>query len=110
MPHRSFRRKIAECPSDTPVEAAVAGRPSEGAEMDGRDLPVKLEFAQDEPDTGKGSMMPRSPLLCGRKVMEWFSRKTSIAGIQIPNWMVVLGVVIVILLVYEFMQQAQIPH
>jgi type VI protein secretion system component VasF len=35
--------------------------------------------------------------------MEWFSRRTSIAGIQIPNWMVVLGAVIVILLAYSFM-------
>ena len=35
--------------------------------------------------------------------MEWFSRRTSIAGIQIPNWMVVLCAVIVILLVYSFM-------
>ncbi len=43
--------------------------------------------------------------------MEWFSRKTSIAGIQISNWMVVLGAAIVILLIYTFMQQeVQIPH
>jgi hypothetical protein len=27
--------------------------------------------------------------------MEWFSQKTSIAGIQVPNWTIVLGVVIV---------------
>jgi hypothetical protein len=27
--------------------------------------------------------------------MEWFSRKTSIAGIQIPNWVVVLCAIIV---------------
>ena len=46
----------------------------------------------------------------GRIVMDWFSKKTSIAGIQLPNWMVVLGAIIVILLMYEFMQQAQIPH
>jgi hypothetical protein len=38
--------------------------------------------------------------------MEWFSRKTSIAGVQIPNWMVVLGAVIVILLIYEFTRGA----
>jgi hypothetical protein len=38
--------------------------------------------------------------------MEWFSQKTSIAGVQIPNWMVVLGAVIVILLIYEFMRGA----
>ena len=34
--------------------------------------------------------------------MEWFSRKTSMAGIQIPNWGIVLGAVIVMLLVYTF--------
>jgi hypothetical protein len=43
----------------------------------------------------------------GRKVMEWFSRKTSIAGIQISNWMIVLGAVIVILLIYTSMQVGQ---
>ena len=32
--------------------------------------------------------------------MEWFSKKTSIAGIQLPNWMVVLGAIIVILIIY----------
>ena len=35
--------------------------------------------------------------------MEWFSQKTSIAGIQIPNWEIVLGAVIVISLVYSSM-------
>ena len=34
--------------------------------------------------------------------MEWFSRKTSIAGIEIPNWMVVLGAIVVIWLIYAF--------
>ncbi len=38
----------------------------------------------------------------GRKVMEWFSQKTSIAGYQIPNWALVLGAIIVIWLIYEF--------
>jgi hypothetical protein len=32
--------------------------------------------------------------------MEWFSRKTSIAGVQIPNWVIVLGAIIVIWLIY----------
>jgi hypothetical protein len=35
--------------------------------------------------------------------MEWFSGKTSIAGVQIPNWGIVLGAVIVILLIYNSM-------
>jgi hypothetical protein len=34
--------------------------------------------------------------------MEWFSRTTSIAGTQIPNWVLVLGAIIVIWLIYRF--------
>ena len=46
-------------------------------------------------------MAPKS----GRNVMEWFSQKTSIAGLQISNWMIVLGAVIVAFLIYTFMQE-----
>ena len=35
--------------------------------------------------------------------MEWSSRKTSLAGIQIPNLGIVLGAIIVILLIYNSM-------
>ena len=42
--------------------------------------------------------------LPGRKAMEWFSRKTLIAGVQISNWIVVLGAIIVILVVYRLVQ------
>jgi hypothetical protein len=42
--------------------------------------------------------------------MEWFSRKTSIAGIQISNWMIVLGAVIIMLLIYTSMQDVQAPR
>jgi len=42
--------------------------------------------------------------------MEWFSRTTSIAGVQISNWMIVLGAVIIMLLIYTSMQEVQIPH
>lgn len=34
--------------------------------------------------------------------MEWFSRKTSIAGIQVPNWILVVVAVIVIWIIYSF--------
>jgi hypothetical protein len=37
------------------------------------------------------------------KVVEWFSRKTSIAGCQIPDWALVLAVVIVLFLIYFFL-------
>jgi hypothetical protein len=32
--------------------------------------------------------------------MEWFYKKTSIAGVQIPNWVLVLGALILIWLIY----------
>jgi hypothetical protein len=32
--------------------------------------------------------------------MEWFSQKTSIAGIQVSNWMIALGALIFLLLAY----------
>ena len=35
--------------------------------------------------------------------MEWFSQKTSIAGVQIPNWIIALGAVIIILVIYRNM-------
>jgi hypothetical protein len=36
--------------------------------------------------------------------MEWFSQKTSIAGIEISNWILVLAAIIVILIIYSFMR------
>ena len=39
--------------------------------------------------------------------MEWFNQKTSMAGIQIPNFVVVLVAILLIVLVYTAMQEAQ---
>jgi hypothetical protein len=36
-----------------------------------------------------------------RKIMEWFTRKTSIAGTEISNWVLVLGAIIIIWLIYR---------
>jgi hypothetical protein len=36
------------------------------------------------------------------KAMEWFSRKTSIAGIQLSNWILVLVALAVIWVIYSF--------
>jgi hypothetical protein len=33
--------------------------------------------------------------------MEWFSQRTSIAGVQIPNWMIILGAVLIVLIIYN---------
>jgi hypothetical protein len=34
--------------------------------------------------------------------MEWFTQKTTIAGTQISNWMLVLGAAIVVWLIYTY--------
>ena len=34
--------------------------------------------------------------------MEWFSQKTSIAGIQIYNWILVVVAILVIWIIYSF--------
>ena len=34
--------------------------------------------------------------------MDWFSKKTSIAGVQISNWILVLAAVVVVLIIYQF--------
>ena len=45
--------------------------------------------------------VPRWPIR--RETMDWFSRTTSIAGIQVPNyWMLVLVAVVVIWIIYSF--------
>ncbi len=49
---------------------------------------------------GRRRLWPLALLAYGRKVMEWFNQKTSIAGVQISNWMIVLGAIIVILIIY----------
>jgi len=42
---------------------------------------------------------PTDAAYLGRKVMEWFGQKTSIAGTQIPNWALVAGAIIIIMLI-----------
>ena len=43
--------------------------------------------------------------LSGRKAMEWFMRKTSIAGNPIPNWALVLAALVVIWFIYAFAER-----
>jgi hypothetical protein len=33
--------------------------------------------------------------------MDWFNQKTSIAGIQIPNWVIVLAAAIIVILLIQ---------
>jgi hypothetical protein len=46
---------------------------------------------------------PSETVYLGSKaMMEWFSRKTSIAGTQISNWILALAALIVIWIIYSF--------
>jgi hypothetical protein len=46
-------------------------------------------------------IIPERGRLSGRKAMEWFKRKTSIVGYQISNWIIVLGAIIIVLLIFQ---------
>ena len=34
-------------------------------------------------------------------LMEWLSRKTSFAGNHVPNWMLIVGAIIIMLIIYN---------
>jgi hypothetical protein len=46
-------------------------------------------------------LSPKEAAYPGRKAMEWFKQKTSIAGVQVSNWMIVLGAIIIVLLIFQ---------
>ena len=67
--------------------------------------PVKktLDKQSSAPNFPSRVVLGEPPFGYGRKVMEWFTQKTTIAGIQISNWMLVLVAIIVIWIIYSFM-------
>jgi hypothetical protein len=63
-----------------------------GEQLGGRSYrPILPAFATIVPEGG----------LSGSKAMEWFKRKTSIAGYEISNWIIVLGAIIIVLLIFQ---------
>jgi hypothetical protein len=46
-------------------------------------------------------LSPKEAAYPGRKAMDWFKQKTSIAGVQVSNWMIVLGAIIIVLLIFQ---------
>jgi hypothetical protein len=48
-------------------------------------------------------IVPEKGGLSGSKVMDWFKRKTTIAGYQISNWLIVLGAIIIVLLIFQIL-------
>jgi hypothetical protein len=66
-------------------------------------VPAFADSKEIPPKFSDFSVSAMSRPLTRRKVMEWFNQKTDVAGIQIPNWGFILGIVIVILLAYSLM-------
>jgi hypothetical protein len=58
-----------------------------------------LHFSQRPGSVGG---RPSEGGLPGRKAMEWFSRKTLIAGTQLSNWILVVAALVVIWIIYSF--------
>jgi hypothetical protein len=98
------KRRGALLPHQAPDRAARADRYTERVEVlllasDGKSKhPAGPPMTLDTCGPSDGAIRTAVP---GGKVMEWFSRRTSIAGTQIPNWVLVLGVVIAFFLIYE---------
>jgi hypothetical protein len=75
------------------IFAAIRRASSFGEQLGRRSYrPILPAFAIIVPERGG---------LSGSKVMEWFKRKTSIAGYQISNWIIVLGAIIIVLLIFQ---------
>jgi hypothetical protein len=92
MPSREENPDGIRCISDSLTVAHSAVNIAKLPERLRRSLPPRHKTTR-----------PPTEAAYGRKAMEWFNRKTSIAGIQISNWMIVLGAVLVILLIYNSM-------
>jgi hypothetical protein len=71
---------------------AAIRRAFAGEQLGGQSYrPTLLAFVIIVPERG----------LSGSKAMEWFKRNTSIAGYEISNWIIVLGAIIIVLLVFQ---------
>ena len=107
-----WTRAVIKCPKATgSVVTASSTRPSARADRYTERVEVLLLASDGKPKHPAGPPMTLDTCgpsdgairtaVPGGKVMEWFSRRTSIAGTQIPNWVLVLGVVIAFFLIYE---------
>ena len=97
MPSWPKRRLGAEARDDNWREALAEWAEARDALLAGtpRRRPARTDF--DE--TLHNTLM--RPFL-GRKAMNWFSRTTSIAGIQVSNWILVIVGAVVIWIIYSF--------
>ena len=105
-------RAVIKCPKATgSVVTASSTRPSRTSDRYTERVEVLLLASDGKPKHPAGPPMTLDTCgpsdgairtaVPGGKVMEWFSRRTSIAGTQIPNWVLILGVVIAFFLIYE---------
>jgi len=65
-------------------------------------LPVGLPANSERQTESNVGGRPRDAGLPGRKAMEWFSGKTSIAGAEVSNWILALAALVVIWNIYSF--------
>src|SRR5262249_59112481 len=69
--------------------------------MISRGLTANLRSEDNKP------LDPPVAILLGDQLgLEWFKQKTSIAGVQVSNWMIVLGAIIIVLLIFQNLHEA----
>jgi hypothetical protein len=90
-------RRYAEARDDNWREALAEWAEARDALLAGtpRRRPARTDFDESLHNT---LMRP----FLGRKAMNWFSRTTSIAGIQVSNWILVIVGAVVIWIIYSF--------
>ena len=71
--------------------------------MDGEPLFAAFKQMQFISARNESSKQASTEAAYGRKAMNWFSRTTSIAGIQVSNWMMlVIAALVAIWIIYSF--------
>ena len=69
--------------------------------MDGAPLFAAFKQMQFISARNESSKQASTEAAYGRKAMNWFSRTTSIAGMQVSNWILVIMAVVVLWIIYS---------
>ena len=43
-------------------------------------------------------------------MLEFLTKQTTVVGVEIPNWLIIVGAIVLMLVVYAWAQKAKPPH
>jgi hypothetical protein len=82
-------------------ELTTLPRTISGTAWTGRPLFAAFKQMQFISARNESSKQASTEAAYGRKAMNWFSRTTSIAGMQVSNWILVIVAVVVLWIIYS---------